>query len=105
MTKEKIVKGSKLIATYLNYVYIPFNDLRDFKKPGWYEVIQKTTDKREITITTRTYPDGEITTYKKQVSGNYLLYSVKNGWESVEDYHARFICRTHDGFDFYSSLD
>ena len=39
MTQEEIINGSKLIAEYLGWQYIPFSaDLQGHKKAGWHQV-------------------------------------------------------------------
>ena len=45
MTQEEIIKGSKLIAEYLGWQYIPFSaDLKH--KAGWWSKVPKTEEDR-----------------------------------------------------------
>jgi len=36
MGESEIVKGSKILATYLGWHYVPSNNLGEYKKAGWY---------------------------------------------------------------------
>lgn len=78
MTQEEIINGSKLIAEYLGWKYIPFNDLQDFPKAGWY----------------------------KQAPNNLIIVSPKQGFPiKVKDRFYKYICRKHSELRFYNSMD
>lgn len=35
--QSQIVEGSKLLATYLGWIYVPHNDLQGYSKSGWWK--------------------------------------------------------------------
>lgn len=72
-----IMSGSKLIAEYLGWQYIPSNDLQGFPKPGWFEV----NDNQR------------------------MLLARYEGWTKVGDKAVRFVCRKHSDLRFFNSLD
>lgn len=91
MESKEIISGSKLIAEFLGFVYIPFSaDLKELK-PGWYE-----TKSAEPNIKNTVVGDIDI---------NLLLYHNKNGWKLFEGKYYRFICRNHGELRFWNSLD
>ena len=48
MESKDIIEGSKLIAEYLGWKYIPFNDLQGFPKAGWYQISKPIMLKKSI---------------------------------------------------------
>ena len=38
MTQKDIVDGSKIIANYLGWQYIPFDNLQGYSKAGWWQI-------------------------------------------------------------------
>lgn len=81
MEKQDIIEGSKIIANYLGWVYIPFNDLQGLTKPGWYQVATNINSLAP------------------------LVYHTKNGWIKLGDKFYRYICRNHSELRFYNSMD
>lgn len=78
MDNKQIIEGNKLIAEYLGWTYIPFNDLQNFSKAGWY---YKAPDSR-------------------------LIISPKQGYtEKVDDVWYKYVCRKHSDLRFYNSWD
>jgi len=77
MKENKIIEGSKLIAEYLGWKYVPSNDLGNFPKPGWWEYFEN------------------------------KLYYHKSGMTRVgmNGGTANFICRNHHELRFYNSMD
>lgn len=73
--ENNITEGSKLIAEYLGWKYIPSNDLQGFPKAGWYK---------------------DISTLK---------YFPKSGRVQIENGSAEFVCRKHHELRFYNSMD
>ena len=59
MTQEEIINGSKLIAEYMNLVYLPFSaELKEKgMKAGWYETVSAEPNIQEVTQTS--YKVGE----------------------------------------------
>lgn len=55
---------SKVLADYLGYIYIPFNDLQGFRKPGFYRPLK----------TDSTYEE----TYRKTSNDYYLGRGLKD---------------------------
>ena len=78
ITKQDIVNGSKLLAEYLEWKYIPFStDLSPYKNGGWYKY--------------------------KTASNLEALGLKKSGWIKVEqELIAKFICRTHSELRFFN---
>lgn len=80
MTNTDIIEGSKLIANYLGWQYVPFNDLGDFPKPGWWIVYPKSQDVRI----------------------NIFRASPKSNLSKIGDGFGKFICRHHSELRFYN---
>jgi hypothetical protein len=106
MSKEEIISGSKLIAKYLGFVYIPFSaDLKNLK-PGWYKVVDATPKMEEVTQTSFTSGKEEETEIKRiTIDVNKLRYNTKSGYKLVEGNYYKFICRNHGDLRFWNSLD
>lgn len=67
------VKENKIIAKYLGWVYIPFNDLKGFPKAGWWEPIGRLPFKANPILFT--HPNG--TNYQFVVrNANDLSFNV-----------------------------
>ena len=47
MTQNEIINSSKLIAEYLGWQYIPFNDLQGYSKPGW-RIVKKVNGEGDL---------------------------------------------------------
>lgn len=75
MESKDIIEGSKAIAEYLGWKYIPFNDLQGFPKAGWW---------RDQSI---------------------LKWYPKNGRVQIKNGTAIYVCRKHDELRFYNSMD
>lgn len=106
--ENNITNGSKLIAEYLGWKYIPFNDLQGLKKAGWYEFVPRSSTKEEVTVTSSTLVGGEKTEEKvenKLINMDFFRYNTKNGWISKEDGFYRYVCRNHSDLRFYNSMD
>jgi len=109
MTKEEITNGSKRIAEYMGFVYIPFSaDLKDkgFKVAGWYKVEENKPDIQEVTQTS--YKHGEedkATVQKIKVDLTKFRYTTKNGWTLIGDKYYKYVCRTHGELRYWNSLD
>ena len=95
MESKEILSGSKLIAEFLDFVYIPFSPNLKELKPGWYE-----TRSAEPNIKNTVVGDKEL-----NLDINLLLYHNKNGWKLFEGKYYRFICRNHGELRFWNSLD
>jgi hypothetical protein len=103
MTKEEIISGSKLIAEYLGWVYIPFNDLQGFPKAGWWKCIPKVQDIQKSTVYSF---DGEKEEVKElNLDLNLFRYNNKNGWKAIGEEYCKYICRTHGDLRFWNSWD
>jgi len=76
MENKDILDGSKLIANYLNWKYIPSNDLQGFQKAGWHQINKPQMLKIGGWVN---HPDG--------------------------DFAHRWVCRTHAALRFYNSMD
>lgn len=74
---QDIINGSKLIAEYLGWQYIPFNDLQGFSKAGWFEVKEN----------------------------QRMMLAKYDGWVKVDNKAVRFVCRKHSELRFYNSFD
>lgn len=108
MTKEEIIEGSKIIANYLNWVYIPFNDLQGLKKAGWYKFAPKSDNEEEVTFTTFTMSGGEKGEEKvetKLMNIDFIRYNPKNGWITTDKGYYQYVCRKHSELRFYNSMD
>lgn len=108
MTQEEIINGSKLIAEYLNWVYIPFSaELKEKgMKAGWYETVSAEPNIQEVTQTSYKVGEEDKAEVKKiNININLLRYHNKNGWTLVDDNYYKFICRKHSDLRFWNSLD
>lgn len=83
MSKEEIISGSKLIAEYLGWRYIPFNDLEGFSKAGWWRIAKPV------------WGDDDL--------GIYMMSKLKNHRDKLGSSY--YICRNHEGLRFWNSLD
>ena len=82
MTQKEIVDGSKLIANYIGWQYIPFDNLQGYSKPGWWAV--------------------------KKVNGEGDLFeyiSMENKNHKSKIGCRNYICRNHGELRFWNSLD
>ncbi len=77
MKENKITEGSKLIAEYLGWKYVPSNDLGNFPKPGWWEFFE-----------------GKLYYHKSSMTRVGMNGGTGN-----------FICRNHHELRFYNSMD
>ena len=103
MESKEIINGSKRIAEFLGYKYIPFNDLQGFPKAGWWKCIPKVKDIQKSTVYSF---DGEKEEVKElNLDLNLFRYNNKNGWKVVGEQYCKFICRTHGDLRFWNSLD
>lgn len=98
--EKDIIENSKLIAEYLGWKYIPFNDLQGFKKAGWYKVETITP----IMIKVRVPSPNHIGHIDKEMDVSLINFS-KKGWSRVGNQAIKFICRTHTDLRFYNSMD
>ena len=109
MTKEEITNGSKKIAEYMGFVYIPFSaDLKDkgFKVAGWYKVEENKPNIQEVTQTS--YKHGEedkAIVQKVKVDLTKFRYTIKNGWTLIGDKYYKHVCRSHGELRYWNSLD
>jgi YHS domain-containing protein len=106
--ENSIIEGAKLIAGYLGYKYIPFNDLQGFPKAGWYLLENRTEEKKEVVVTSFTMSNGirsEDKVEKKFINIGYFRYNPKNGWKYNNEYYYKYICRNHSNLRFYNSMD
>jgi hypothetical protein len=97
MESKEIISGSKIIAKYLEWRYIPFNDLQGFPKAGYYKTKPKTVQ-RNSTIEI----DGEIREVK--IDFEKIMYT-KNGWVLVGENYCKYVCRNHGELRFWNSWD
>lgn len=101
---EDVIKGSKIIAEYMNLVYLPFSvELKEKgMKPGWHETKQRNTER---------YPTIEIDGEIKEVKIDFeKIINTKNGWKLFEEEgkspkYYKFVCRHHSGLRYYNSWD
>ena len=108
MTQEEIINGSKLIAEYLGWVYLPFSaELKEKgMKAGWYETVSAEPNIQEVTQTSYKVGEEDKAEVKKiNININLLRYHNKNGWTLVDDNYYKFICRKHSELRFWNSLD
>lgn len=105
MSSEEIINGSKLIAEYLGFVYIPFSaDLKERGlKPGWYKTVDATPKMEEVRQTSSILGKEEVKTITINI--NNLRYNKKNGYKLVGDKYYRYICRNHGELRFWNKLD
>lgn len=83
MTKEGIINGSKLIAEFLGWKYIPFNDLQDYSCAGWWKVAKPA------------WGDDSL--------GKYMLSKTKNHKDKIGRNY--YVCRKHSELRFWNNLD
>ena len=92
---SNITEGSKKIANYLGWVYIPFNDLQGLSKAGWYETKCYKPILNKILL-----PSG------REVEINFSeIPNIKEGWKRVVLTNYKYVCRNHDQLRFYNSMD
>ena len=92
MTQEEIINGSKLIAEYLDWIYIPFSADLKHKKAGWYETVSAEPNIQEVTQTSYKVGEEDKAEVKKiNININLLRYHNKNGWTLVDDNYYKFI--------------
>ena len=90
MTQEEIINGSKLIAEYLGWIYIPFSaDLQGHKKAGWYQVKSAKPNIQKAKLRSKNTSTGEETVEELEIDVNFI----------------KFICRKHSDLRFWNSLD
>jgi len=78
MTQNNITEGSKLIAEFLGWKYVPNNDLGNFPKAGWYCESPK----------------------------GLPILSPKQGYpHKLDNRFYKYICRSHNDLRFYNSFD
>ena len=108
MTQKEIINGSKLIAEFLNWVYVPFSaELKEKgMKAGWYETVSAEPNIQEVTQTSYKVGEEDKAEVKKiNININLLRYHNKNGWTLIDDNYYKFICRKHSDLRFWNSLD
>lgn len=91
---SKIIEGSKTIAKYLDWVYIPSNNLQGFPKAGWYQ----TKVRKKSEITTESGKKVDTTGFSDSIN-------TKIGWFIVNENYVKFVCRNHNQLRFYNSMD
>jgi len=76
INKQDIINGSKLLAEYLGWKYIPFStDLEPYKSGGWYKYLY--------------------------APKKFTFLNPKTGFIKIDDKTlAKFICRTHSELRF-----
>lgn len=82
MTQQEIINGSKLIAEYLGWQYIPFDNLQGYSKPGWW-------------LVKKVWGDDDL--------GKYMASKVKNHKDKMGRNY--YVCRKHSELRFWNSLD
>lgn len=105
MEQKEIIEGSKIIAKYLGWKYVPSNDLQGFNKAGWFEVHPRETDIQEADVERYDSSDGSVKNLKVTVDFNMLKYNEKLGWNRNNEYFYRFICRAHTHLRFYNDFN
>jgi hypothetical protein len=83
METKEIILGSKLIAEFLGWKYIPFNDLQDYSCAGWWKVAKPS------------WGDNSL--------GKYMLSKTKNHRDKIGRNY--YVCRRHSDLKFWNSLD
>jgi hypothetical protein len=83
MTKEEIINGSKLIAEYLGWQYIPFNDLQGYSKAGWWRT--------------------PIIKQEENPLNKIIQEKSKNHKDKLGSRY--YVCRNHSELRFYNSFD
>lgn len=102
---ENISKDSKIIAEFLEWKYIPSNNLQGLKKAGWYEFESGEPDIQTVDVTTWSSSNPEKTTKKQEVNMTPLRHHHKNGWLFSEGNYYKYVCRGHNDLRFYNSFD
>jgi hypothetical protein len=105
MTQEEIINGSKLIAEYLGWQYIPFSADLKHKKAGWYQVRSAKPNIQKAKLRSKNTTTGEETVEELEIDVNFIKFNNKNGWTLVDDNYYKFICRNHSELRFWNSLD
>lgn len=105
MTQEEIINGSKLIAEYLGWVYIPFSADLKHKKTGWYQVRSAKPNIQKAKLRSKDTTTGEETVEELEIDVNFIKFNNKNGWTLVGDNYYKFVCRKHSELRFWNSLD
>lgn len=105
MTQNNITEGSKLIAEFLGWKYIPFNDLQNLKKAGWYQFESGEPNIQTVDVTSWSSSNPEKVTKKQKVNMTPLRHHHKNGWEYSEGNYYKYVCRAHTELRFYNSFD
>ena len=104
MTQQEIINGSKLIAEYLGWQYIPFSaDLKH--KAGWYQVKSAEPNIQRAKLRSRDTTTEEEIIEEIEIDVNFIKFNNKNGWTLVDDNYYKFICRKHSELRFWNSLD
>lgn len=91
---NEITEKSKVIAEYLGWRYIPFNDLQGFPKAGWWQVEER--EKTSVTL-----DSGEVV----NTIGVGDVMNRKQGWQIIDNSYVKFVCRNHSQLRFYNSFD
>ena len=105
MTQEEIINGSKLIAEYLNWVYVPFSADLKHKKAGWYQVKSAKPNIQKAKLRSKNTTTEEETVEELEIDVNFIKFNNKNGWTLLDDNYYKFICRNHGELRFWNSLD
>jgi hypothetical protein len=101
MESKDIISGSKLIAEYMNLIYLPFSaELKEKgMKAGYYQTVSA-EPKIEKTIVNFGDEQKEM-----NLNMNLFRYHNKNGWKLFEGNYYKYICRHHSELRFWNSLD
>jgi len=84
-------KASKILAEYMGLVYVAFNDLGEFPKPGYWEV-------KSLEL----FQQKSEQVFQMNIDTIIALSTVKNGWVRVgEDKQAKYVSRSSLPY-FYS---
>lgn len=105
MTQNEIINGSKLIAEYLGWIYIPFSADLKHKKAGWYQVKSAKPNIQKAKLRSKNTTTGEETVEELEIDVNFIKFNNKNGWTLVGDNYYKFVCRKHSELRFWNSLD
>jgi len=108
MESKDIISGSKLIAEYMNLVYLPFSAELKGKgmKAGYYQTVSGEPDIQEVTQTSYKVGEEDKAEVKKiNININLLRYHNKNGWKLFEGSYYKYVCRTHGDLRYWNSLD
>ena len=106
MESKEIIDGSKLIAEYLGWKYVPSNDLQGHSKAGYYESISAKPNLKEVTQTTYKHGEEDKAVVKTiTMDVNRFKYNQKSGWTLVGDKYYKYVCRKHSDLRFWNSLD